>query len=87
MFVISYNHSMEIFSQIIGWAGMVLIVSAYFLVSTNKISSSNRNYQILNFFGAIFVGINVFYQSAWPAFTLQVVWALIAIFSLFKVKK
>ena len=78
---------MEIFSQIIGWIGMILIVLAYFLVSTGKINSSNRNYQFLNLFGAIFVGINVFYQSAWPAFTLQVVWVMIAIFSLVKIKK
>ncbi len=78
---------MEIFSQTIGWIGTFLIVLAYFLVSNNKISATDRRYQLLNLFGAIFVGVNVFQQSAWPAFTLQVVWSLIAIFSLIKIKK
>ncbi len=78
---------MEIFTESIGWIGTVLIVAAYFLVSTNRISATSKNYQLLNFFGAIAVGVNVFYQSAWPAFTLQVVWAIIAVFSLLKIKK
>jgi len=39
----------------------------------------------LNLFGAIGVGANVLYQHAWPSFTLQIIWAVIAIFSLIKI--
>ena len=78
---------MEIFSQIIGWIGTFLIVLAYFLVSNNKISAKSKNYQLLNLFGAIGVGFNVFYQHAWPAVVLQAIWMIIAIFSLMKIKK
>lgn len=78
---------MEILTEAIGWIGTVLIVSAYYLVSTNRISGTSRNYQLLNFFGAIAVGVNVFKQAAWPALTLEVIWAIIAIYSLVKTKK
>ncbi|HEY5588290.1 MAG TPA: hypothetical protein VIK86_04960 [Candidatus Paceibacterota bacterium] len=78
---------MEIFTQTIGWVGTFLIVLAYFLVSNNKISATSKRYQLLNLLGAIGVGFNVFHQSAWPAFTLQVVWAIIAIIALIKIKK
>ena len=78
---------MEIFSQAVGWIGTFLVVLAYYLVSTKKIDAGSKNYQYLNFFGAIGIGVNVFYQSAWPAFTLQIVWAMIAVISLLRSKK
>ena len=78
---------MEIFSQIIGWVGTFLVVLAYYLISTRKIDASSHHYQLLNFFGAIGIGVNVFYQQAWPALTLQIIWAIIAILSLLRSKK
>ena len=70
---------MELLTELAGWIGTLLIVSAYFLVSYKKISPSSRTYQVLNLVGAIGVGINVLYQQAWPALALQVAWAVIAI--------
>jgi len=78
---------MEIFSNIIGWIGTIFIVLAYFLVSNNKIKATDVVYQLMNLFGAIGVGINVFYQQAWPSFSLQIIWAIIAIVSLLRRKK
>lgn len=77
---------METLIQIIGWIGTFLIVFAYFLVSYKKVDGSSKIYQALNLFGAIGVGINVFYQQAWPAVVLQIVWGIIAIIALTKNK-
>mgnify|MGYP001566035656 CR=1 FL=1 len=73
-------------TQGIGWVGTFLIIFAYYLVSTKKVDGTNKSYQSLNLFGAICVGINVFYQQAWPAFALQIVWGAIAILTLLKHK-
>ena len=78
---------METLIQIIGWVGTFLIVLAYFLVSYKKVDGSSKVYQMINLFGAIGVGINVFHQQAWPAFALQIVWGIIAIFSLTKAQR
>ena len=75
---------MEIFVQASGWIGALLILIAYFLVSCRKVDASSREYQLMNLLGAIGVGINVFYQRAWPALALEVVWAAIAVFVLLK---
>lgn len=72
--------------QVIGWAGTFLIVAAYILISQKKVSGDSRIYQFINLLGAVAVGVNVAYQEAWPAFGLQVVWGLIAIYSLIKSK-
>ncbi|MEK7566732.1 MAG: hypothetical protein AAB527_01180 [Patescibacteria group bacterium] len=70
------------FIEILGWLGTILIVGAYFLVSSKKLDSQGVFYQSTNLLGAIFVGINVFYKSAWPALGLQVVWGLISIWAI-----
>ena len=72
------------FVNIVGWTGTVLMVVAYFLVSTGKIKSNATTYQLMNLFGAIFLGTNVFYQKAWPAFAFETLWVLIAIYALIR---
>ena len=67
--------------ELLGWIGTVLIVGAYFLNSTNRIPNTSRAYQLMNLFGAIGVGVSVYYQEAWPAVALQATWGLIAIYS------
>jgi len=78
---------LEILTQIIGWSGTLLIVLAYFFVSNKKIASTSKIYQFMNLFGAIGVGVNVFYQKAWPGFALEATWALIALAALWKIFK
>ncbi|MBI2055211.1 MAG: hypothetical protein HYT39_03930 [Candidatus Sungbacteria bacterium] len=40
----------------------------------------------MNLIGAIGVGANVLYQQAWPALALQVIWGIIAIATLVRVR-
>ena len=75
---------MDIF-DIIGWVGMVLVLLAYLLLSTNKIKNGVL-YQALNFFAALLMAIGLFPKNAWFSFTLQVVWGIVAIFALCKMK-
>ena len=71
---------------IAGWIGMIFILVAYYLVSTKKVTGESRFYQLLNFFGAIGIIWNTFTQQAWPAMSLNIVWALIAVKTLLLVK-
>lgn len=78
---------MDILSTIAGWIGMVLILMAYYLVSAKKVTAQAHSYQLLNFFGAIGIIWNTLVQQAWPAMTLNIVWAIIAINTLLIVRK
>lgn len=64
--------------DIFGWIGMVLVLLAYGLLSMNKITNG-KLYQILNLIAALFMAIGLLPKNAWFSFTLQVVWAIIAI--------
>ena len=77
-------HTMNTLSQTVGWIGTCLIIIAYYLVSSKKVDGGGIRYQALNLIGALCVGVNVFSQKAWPALFLQIVWAIIAIVSLFQ---
>lgn len=74
------------FFDIMGWIGMILVLLAYILLSTNKIKNG-MSYQILNLLAGIFMAIGVFPKNAWFSFTLQIIWSLIAIVSIFKLLK
>jgi hypothetical protein len=69
--------------DILGWIGMVLVLLAYVLLSTSKIENG-KLYQVLNLIAAILMAIGLFPTKAWFSFTLQVVWGLVAIFSIVK---
>ena len=72
--------------DILGWIGMILVLVAYGLLSTNKVENG-KLYQMLNLIAAIFMAIGLFPTKAWFSFTLQVIWALIAIVAIIKLYK
>ncbi len=72
--------------DILGWIGMILVLIAYYLLSTNKINNG-KIYQIINLIAALFMAIGVFPKKAWFSFALQVTWAIIAIVAIIKMTK
>ena len=72
------------FFDIIGWIGMVLVLLAYGLLSTNKIDNG-KLYQMLNLIAAILMAIGLFPKNAWFSFALQVAWAIIALVAIIKI--
>ena len=74
------------FFDIIGWIGMVLVLIAYVLLSIKKIDNGIL-YQVLNLMAGIFMAIGLYPKNAWFSFTLQIVWAIVALIAIIKYKK
>ena len=72
--------------DILGWIGMIMVLVAYVLLSTNKIVNG-KLYQVLNLIAAICMAIGLFPTKAWFSFTLQIIWALVAIIAIIKIIK
>lgn len=70
--------------DVLGWIGMVLVLIAYALLSTNKINNG-KLYQTINLIAAIFMAIGLLPKNAWFSFALQVAWTIIAIISIVKI--
>ena len=74
---------MDIF-DIIGWVGMILVLLAYILLSTNKLKNG-VTYQMLNLVAAALMAVGLYPKNAWFSFTLQVVWGIVAIIAIAKI--
>ena len=71
--------------HLIGGIGTILVLTAYFLVSTGRVPSKSLGFQGINLVGAILLTIYGFMLFAWATVALNGVWGLIAIVALFRV--
>jgi hypothetical protein len=72
----------QIAVEVAGWAGAVLILVAYWLLSIDKLAARSAAYQLMNLAGAVGFVINGWWHRAIPNAAMNIVWAGIAIYSL-----
>jgi hypothetical protein len=70
-----------------GWAGALLILSAYLLLSMGRLSGQSALYQGMNVVGAAGFVINGWWHGAVPSASLNVVWAFIGVFALWRIAR
>ena len=75
---------MEILIQGLGWAGAFGLLSAYYLISTKRLSAGSAKYQWINLISAIMLAINAYYIGSIPFIIINVFWAIVAAISLSK---
>ena len=73
---------MKLLIDVGGWFGAILLLLAYFLVSTKRVGGTSIRYQSLNVAGSVLVGANALYYTALPSFSINVVWILIGVAAL-----
>ncbi|VVB83843.1 Uncharacterised protein [uncultured archaeon] len=69
----------------VGWLGMILLILAYFFLSSKRLKSNSLIYHLLNLFGAVGIAVSTFATKSWPSVTLNVIWIVIAGFSIYKI--
>lgn len=72
----------KIIIDVLGWAGTILFLVAYGLVSSRKVEGDSWTYQGINMFAGTFLIINTLYLKAYPSAGLNAAWVCIAIFTL-----
>lgn len=72
---------MQLFIEIAGWSGAVIILVAYGLLSADKLSSKSSVYQWMNVVGAAGFVINSGAKGAYPSAVLNMIWIAIAVFA------
>jgi hypothetical protein len=68
--------------DIFGWAGTILYLIAYGLISAKKVEGDSWWYQGLNIVAGTFLIINTFYLRAYPSAGLNIAWVGIAFLTL-----
>ena len=78
---------LELAVEIAGWAGAILIIAAYGLLTAGKLPANGAAYQWLNVAGAVGVGLNGWWNSALPSLALNLVWAGIGLVALMRISR
>ncbi len=66
-------------AAIAGWVGTVMLLLAYWLVSTDRVVGHGLGYQALNIGGSVGLGLAAIGGRVWSSATLNAVWALIGV--------
>ena len=77
--------TIDILMEVVGWAGAVLILAGYGLLSAGKLDSKSPTYQWLNVVGALGFIANSAWHSAWPSAILNVIWVGIGLVALVRI--
>jgi hypothetical protein len=75
----------ELAVEVVGWAGAVLILLAYLLITAGKLTGQSATYQWMNVFGAAGFIVNGWWHGALPSAVLNVIWMLIGGVALWRI--
>ena len=78
---------LELAVEIVGWAGALLILSAYVLVTIGRLTGRSPAFQWMNLFGAAGFIVNGWWHGALPSAVLNVIWMLIGGVALWRIMK
>jgi hypothetical protein len=79
--------SKDLVIDILGWAGVAVLLLAYGLVSARRLDGDALAYQGLNLLGSALLILNSFYYGAYPSVGVNLAWIAIAIFTLARIAR
>ncbi|KKW92458.1 MULTISPECIES: CBU_0592 family membrane protein [Sphingobium] len=76
---------MPILVEIAGWLGAILVLGAYMLVSSGRVSGKSALFQGMNALGSALFILNTWWHGAIPSMVLNIVWLGIGIAALARI--
>jgi len=70
--------------DILGTAGVGIIILTYILLQIEKIRSDQLHYSLLNAVGALLILVSLYYSFNLPSFIVEFFWLLISLFGIGK---
>lgn len=75
----------SIISEVLGWYGVIAIVTAYALLSLKILPSGSLIYQLLNMSGALGIVYDSFRDKDYQPVILNIIWAVIALVAIINI--
>lgn len=69
----------------IGIGGVLLILAAYFLIQTGKLSAEALPYPVLNLVGAVLILVSLTHTFNLASFIIELAWIAISVFGIVKI--
>jgi multidrug transporter EmrE-like cation transporter len=81
------EQTIDLIYNITGIIGIGLIVLAFFLIQTGKITSTNMAYPMLNFVGAALHLVSLYRFYNLPSVIIEIFWIAISVYGIFKARQ
>ena len=76
-----------IVADIVGIAGVALVITSFFLLQAGKIPAESYLYQIFNLVGAVLLLFSLYYHWNLASVIIEVLWLLISVYGLIRLRK
>lgn len=73
---------MDFVIQVVGWAGALLFLISYGLLSVGRLDGRSTTYHLMNIGGAAGFVVNSGWNGALPSATLSIIWMGFGLFAL-----
>jgi len=73
--------------EVAGWAGALLILGSYILISTGRLSARSALFQWMNVAGSAGLLLNAVWHRAIPSMALNMVWFAIGLWTLWQIRR
>lgn len=73
-----------VFADIVGIAGVILLLIAYYLLNTGKMSASSMSYQIYNLLGALFILFSLMFSWNLSSALIETAWVFISFIGIYR---
>ncbi|WP_262504360.1 CBU_0592 family membrane protein [Sphingobium sp. KCTC 72723] len=78
---------MNIFVEIVGWTGALLVLGAYLGVSSGRMTGDSAVFQGMNALGAALFVLNTWWHGAIPSMVLNIIWSGIGVAALWRIAR
>lgn len=73
--------------DLVGTAGVVLILVAYFLLQTERWSGQSLSYSLVNLLGSLMITVSLLYDFNLSSFIIEVAWIAISIYGIVRARR
>ncbi len=81
------EQTIDLIFNLTGIGGVGLIVIAFFLIQTGKITSTDMLYPVLNLVGASMHLISLYRFYNLPSVVIEIFWIAISVYGIYKIKR
>lgn len=71
-------------ANVLGIIGVIVLLAAYLLIQTNRMSSASISYSLLNAIGSFLILVSLFFFWNLPAGIIEIAWLIISLYGLAK---
>ncbi len=76
---------MELLADSVGLIGVGLIVTAYFLIQSGRVTSDKLLFPLLNLIGAVLLLISLAVHWNTPSVVIELIWVAISVYGIVKI--